>query len=332
VNVEVNVKQRLGLLAILFILGSAYGQETTYQNSVYPFDFPDPFVLRVDSSYYAFATDVGDVHIPAIRSEDLATWRWSGDALPELPAWARQTSGLTWAPGVLKREDSFVLYYTTRDTASDRQCISRAVGDNPEGPYIDTSTEPFICQTDLGGSIDPYPFVDDGIPYLLWKNDGNCCDLPVGLWVQRLSEDGRSLEGERTELIRQDQLWERPLVENPAMWKRGGVYYLLYSANWWESAAYSLGYAVCETVTGPCVKPQEGPIFKAAGDVMGPGGEAFFTDTEGNLWLAYHAWTAPYVTYPRGARSFRIDRVRFEDGVPVIEGPTETPQPLGEAQ
>ena len=97
-----NVKRHFCLLSVLFVL-SAYGQEATYQNPVYPFDFPDPFVLRVDDSYYAFATDVGDVHIPVVRSEDLATWQWVGDALPELPAWARQTSGLTWAPGVLAR-------------------------------------------------------------------------------------------------------------------------------------------------------------------------------------------------------------------------------------
>ena len=65
---------------------------------------------------------------------------------------------------------------------------------------------------------------------------------------------------------------------------------------------------------------------------MGPGGEAFFTDTDGNLWLAYHAWAAPYVTYPRGAWSLRIGRVRFEKGVPVIKGPTETPQLLEDAE
>ena len=31
---------------------------------------------------------------------------------------------------------------------------------------------------------------------------------------------------------------------------------------------------------------------------MGPGGEAFFTDDEGNLWMAYHAWTGANVGYP----------------------------------
>jgi beta-xylosidase len=181
----------------------------------------------------------------------------------------------------------------------------------------------------MGGSIDPYPFVDtDGTPYLLWKNDGNCCGLPVKLWAQELSEDGLALLGEPVALIERDQAWERPLIENPAMWAHEGQYYLLYSANWWESFEYAVGYAVCETVLGPCVKPQEEPILSYTPEVMGPGGEAFFTDAEGNLWLAYHAWRGPDVGYPGGIRSLRIDPVSFEDGMPVIQGPTSDPQPL----
>jgi hypothetical protein len=60
---------------------------------------------------------------------------------------------------------------------------------------------------------------------------------------------------------------------------------------------------------------------------MGPGGEAFFTDTEGNLWMAYHAWTGANVGYSGGGqRSLRIDLVTFEGDKPVTNGPTYTPQ------
>ena len=61
---------------------------------------------------------------------------------------------------------------------------------------------------------------------------------------------------------------------------------------------------------------------------MGPGGESFFTDTEGNLWMAYHAWTGADVGYPAGKRSLHIDRVTFEDDKPVTNGPSSTPQLL----
>ncbi len=144
--------------------------------------------MRVGDVYYGYSTNSANANIQYARSFDLANWERQGDALPALPTWAAPNFGLTWAPGVIQIEDTFVLYYTTRDTESDLQCISLAVSDSPEGPFIDESTGPFVCQTEIGGSIDPYPFRDeDGQLYLLWKNDGNCCGKEIGLWVQPLS-------------------------------------------------------------------------------------------------------------------------------------------------
>jgi beta-xylosidase len=300
----------------------------TYDNPVYHSDFPDPFVLRVDDTYYAYSTSSGSANIPIITSNDLVEWRYIGDALPALPPWVSLGVGV-WAPAVLPTDAGYVLYYTPEVEELGRRCISRAVGDAPDGLYVDDSEEPLVCQTDLGGSIDPYAFVDvDGTPYLLWKNDGNCCGLPVKIWIQALSEDGLSLVGSPVELIERDQAWERPLIENPAMWQHEGNYYLFYSGNRWESHEYAVGYAVCEAITGPCEKPQAEPIFSFTPEVMGPGGETLFTDTENNLWMAYHAWTGPHVGYPAGLRSLRIDPVTFEAGEPVIHGPTDDPEPL----
>jgi beta-xylosidase len=305
--------------------------DPTYTNPVYDDDFPDPFVLRVGEAYYAYATNVRSNNVPALRSADLATWERIGDALPLLPKWARSGAGLTWAPSVLPRGDGYVLYFTARDNASDRQCIGRAVAASPDGKFKDESAQPFICQADLGGSIDPSPFVDDdGSAWLLWKNDGNCCGLSVGLWMQRLSEDGLSLVGEPTELLRYDRAWESPLIEGPALLKYGGKYFLFYSANWYDGPDYAIGYAVADALTGPYTKiTQDGPLFAKRGEVAGPGGQEFFTDAAGNLWMAYHAWHARNVGYANlGQRSLRLERVVFVNGKPVISGPTVDPRPI----
>jgi beta-xylosidase len=288
-------------------------------------------VLRVGDTYYAYATF--DAAVPSnfqvIRSTDLVNWERLADALPALPKWAATNVGLTWAPGVIQIDDQFVMYYTARDKASNRQCIGRAISDDPAGPFVDDSTEPFVCQNDLGGSIDPYPFLDeDGKLYLLWKNDGNCCALGVSLWIQELSPDGLTLQGETKELIERDQAWEVPLVENPAMVEHNDKYYLFYSANKWDSLYYAISYAVCETVQGPCEKPLKGPWLDYENPVMGPGGQAFFMDEEGNLWMAYHAWTGTNIGDDNGDRSLRIDLVTFEGDTPVTNGPTYTPQLL----
>ena len=219
----------------------------SYTNPVFAKDFPDPFVLRDGDRYYGFATNSAGSNVRVISSNDLATWTELPDALPVLPAWAKANASLTWAPAVLRRGNTFVLYYTARDIASGFQCIGRATSTAPAGPYTDNSSGPFVCQVGGGdhmcGSIDPSPFVDEnGDAYLLWKSDENAteCAGDARLWTQRLGVDGLSLLGSPTELLRRDQPWEAPLIEGPSMVKLQDRYYLFYSANWWESSIGSI--------------------------------------------------------------------------------------------
>lgn len=101
-----------------------------------------------------------------------------------------------------------------------------------------------------------------------------------------------------------------------------GKYYLIYSANWWESASYGIGYALCDTPSGPCRKPQDKPIITSVGDTAGPGGASFFTDQSNQLWMAYHAWIEPNVGYAAsGQRRLYLGVVTFVDEKPVIVRP-----------
>lgn len=51
--------------------------------------------------------------------------------------------------------------------------ISVAISAKPNGPFVDTSRAPMVCQ--IHGSIDPSPFIDPptGHAYLVWKSDDN---------------------------------------------------------------------------------------------------------------------------------------------------------------
>jgi beta-xylosidase len=274
-------------------------------------DFADPFVVADGASYVAFATGVGEVHVQVARSADLASWTKLPDALPVLPAWASRDSGLTWAPSVLRREDGYVLYYTTRDVASGFQCIGRATAPRVEGPYVDASASAFVCPAELCGAIDPSPFVDDdGRAWLLWKSDENsaACRRGPRIWGEPLSDDGLTRVGSPTALLATDRGWEGPLVEGPSMFRAGGAYFLFYSANDYESPRYAIGYATCASPVGPCRKATiDAPFLASDGQKLGPGGQEFFLDASGRRWMAYHAWTAPRTTYASGgARSLRI--------------------------
>lgn len=308
----------------------------TYANPVFAADFPDPFVLRGPDRYYAYATNAAGKNVRTLSSTDLATWTDLPDSLPTLGSWAKANASLTWAPSVLQRGSQYVLYYTARDVASGFQCIGRAIAQNPAGPFTDETSAPFICQVTapaLCGSIDASPFVDtNGDAYLLWKSDENAaaCNDDARLWTQRLGVDGISLLGSPTELLVRDRNWEHPLIEGPSMLKVGSDYFLFYSANWYESANYGVGYATCSTPFGPCVKhTQDGPFVGSSGETLGPGGQEFFTDMKGRTWMAYHAWSSPLVGYDQGgARSLRIDPIDFVNGIPKLHGPTTSKRPL----
>lgn len=300
----------------------------TFTNPVINENFPDPFVLRVGEWYYAYGTNGGGNDVPVQRSRDLVNWSFVGNALAGQPRWAR--AGLTWAPEVMAfAPNRYVLYYTTRDTLSDRQCVGAAVATRPEGPYTDTSERPLVCQADLGGSIDASPFRDtDGQRYLLWKNDGNCCNLSTGIYLQKLGADGVSLVGTEKLLISNDALWEGAVVEAPSLHVSGGYYYLLYSGASYDNETYAVGYATARTLTGPYTKAPD-PVVVTSGQVVGPGHQTVVTDGAGQTWLAYHAWTLGAVGDASGGqRSMRLDRIGFKGGRVLFGGVTLTPQPV----
>jgi hypothetical protein len=286
-------------------------EQITGSNSQFPFDFPDPFVLRVGGHYWAYSTNAGGGNVQLIEADALGQWRWVGNALPNLPAWA--TPNRTWAPSVLPIGGRFVLYYTARHAASGRQCISVATGRSPAGPFVDGSAGPLVCQLDLGGSIDPSPVVaPNGTPYLVWRSDG----VPARLWSQQLSADGTALVGPAVALLSADRRWERGVVEGPAMAAGGGRYYLFYSARTWNTADYAIGYATCATPLGPCTKVTTGgPFFATQPGIVGPGGQDFFTDGNGALMVAFHAWQEGQVGYPN-RRRLHVMRVSFAGGAP----------------
>ena len=286
----------------------------------YPPDFPDPFILRVGGTFHAYATQTGSTNVQRMQSTDTVRWRSPGDALPALPPWAEW--GHTWAPAVLQRGLTYVLYYTARDRNSGRQCISRAVSLLPQGPYLDMSSSPWLCQLDRGGSIDPYAFEDGGAPYLAWKSDDNALNRPTSLWGQRLSADGLSLVGSPAQLLVSDAAWEGSVIEGPAMVSTGGRRYLFYGANGWDSANAAIGYGTCSGPLGPCTKvTSAGPWMGSHGQAVGPSGPTFFTDGAGALRMGYHAWSPGKVGYGAGgARSLWIDRVDFVGGQPVVSG------------
>jgi len=219
---------------------------------------------------------------------------------------------------VLTRPGRHVLYYSVRHRASGRQCISRAVASRPEGPFLDGSSGPLVCQLDRGGSIDPSTFVDgDGRAYLLWKSEDETVGGRATLWAAPLSADGLSLAGRPSALLRAEQAWEHGTVEGPAMVRAGGAVHLLYSGSSWNRADYGVAHARCDGPLGPCRRSAGGPFLRTLGDAVGAGGAEVLRARGGRSWLVFHAWTAPHVGFPN-RRTLRMAALSFPGSVPSL--------------
>lgn len=288
---------------------------------IYDGDFADPYVLRVGPDLFAYATNDRNANVPVIAARTPPFAHYVGDVLPELPAWTE--AGFVWAPSVLALEPGYVLYYSTRLKGTTTQCLSRAVSDSPTGRFVDDSLAPLMCQRDLGGTIDPSIVTDrDGFHWLLFKNDGNCCGILTSIWVQRLAPDGLSVVGEPKELLRARPDWEGGLIEGPSMILVGSGAYLFYSGNAWDTDNYAIGYAVCESVTGPCRRPKsddERPWMSSTTFARGPGGQEFF-GALGDVWMVYHGWERGQAGKPGAQRRLYLDIVHLDGGVPVRVG------------
>lgn len=280
--------------------------------ATHPYDFPDPSILLVGDTYYAYGTEGPGGPIQTMSSKDLRSWTVLPTALANLPAWARP--GTTWAPSAHPIGGRFVLYYAARSKISGNLCISSAAGLTPAGPFLDDSTVPLVCQDGLGGSIDPNVHVDElGFAHLTWKSEDETEGGSAHLWSQYLGADGRSVLGAPGVLLRSDQAWEDDTIENPSMAHIDGTWILLYSGNRWNTPDYSIGYAVCETANGPCRRPQTSRVLGSTATYQGPGGAHALRTRGGRMVVAFAAWDRGNIGYPN-PRRLHLATVTYRNG------------------
>jgi beta-xylosidase len=299
----------------------------TFTNPVYRGCLPDPGIVVEAGVFYAYGTNNADANVPMLSSTDLVHWRHEGDALPRLGRWA--VPRRTWAPEVFRTPGGeYALYYSARAAEGDRQAIGVAIAADPCGPFVDSAAEPLIDDHDQGGSIDASGYLhSDGNAYLYWKNDGNAIGKPTRLYGQRLSADGRTLLGQSAELLTNNSPWHGAVVEAPQMVRHDGGLYLFYSGNAFDSSAYAVGYARCDSPLGPCHDATENPILHSSDRAAGPGHSYVLGRSDGSTWILYHAWQPDAIGANEPGRQLWLDRLDWVNGRPVAAGPTSGPQP-----
>lgn len=301
-----------------------------FQNPIITTDFPDPYILKVGTVFYAYATNAGGKKIQVAHSSDLVNWNTPGEALTQFPSWAVPDSTTVWAPEVTQIGSKFVMYFTARDSVSYKQCVAVAVGTQPD-LFTPQGDQPLVCHPNQGGDIDQDVFRDsNGKLYLFYKNDGNCCGLPTNIFVQPLTADGLSVTGQPIKLITNNQVWEGRVIEAPSMFLHDNKYYLFFSGGNYADATYAVGYATCQSVTGPCQQATENPILKSPLNtnppVIGPGHQALL-QLGTQTWIFYHAWDVGPDGGRGDIRQLYMDKLNWVNGKPQVQGPTTKSQP-----
>jgi arabinan endo-1,5-alpha-L-arabinosidase len=316
----------------------------TYTNPVLDADFPDPAVLRApDGFYYAYATqtqrDGRWLNIQVARSSDLVHWQHLGDALPARPGWAATTQDF-WAPDVVRDGRRYVMYYSAKpDTADERHglCLGVATASSPAGPFTDMG-HPLQCGHGFV-NIDPMAFDDPatGKRLLYWGSGF----APIK--VQQLARDRMSFApgSSARDLVPANPVKDAfpVLVEGSWVIHRGGYYYLFYSGDncCGPKANYAVMVARSKSAMGPFETLEQATgkphsiILEKRGYWIAPGHNSVITDSAGNDWMLYHAVDArrPRETAKDELNTRRvmlIDRIKWVDGWPVMDGPTATPQ------
>lgn len=278
-------------------------------------------------------------------------------------------NGAYWAPEVYEVNGKFYMFYSaqwkenpTKELENFR--IGVAVADKPTGPFIDLYNQPIF---DPGYPIiDANVFFDkNGKVYLYYSR---CCykhpvESEVAAWAKNkgwfneieeswvygveLKPDFSGVIGEPVMLLRppvsmndKQAEWEsrsvttkevnRRWTEGSTTFRRGDIYYMMYSANYFGGKNYAVGYATSKSPLGPFTKAANNPVLQkntaTGGTITGTGHNSITYSPDGKeMFCVYHGRTAA----TGDKRVVFIDRMEIrKDGRLMVYGPKTTAQPV----
>lgn len=268
----------------------------------------DPYVLWIDNTVWIYPTwsDRPRERFYAFSSTNLVDWKRHGPVLDLADVtWVPedgQSRHHAWAPGVLHEGNRFYFYYSVGPQNPTPSRIGVALGDSPDGPFID-SGRPLLIGGNGFEAIDPMVYRDpkSGKAYLYAGGSAGAT-----LRVFELNTD-------RISLAREIAVQTPPhFTEAPFIHEYDGHYYLSYSHGSYNRASYSVHYAKGESPVGPWV--YQGRLLASDAIRKGPGHHAFIRDpATGQWWIFYHRWQnaegeGPY----RGMRQICVEPIEYD--------------------
>ncbi|MEJ3745874.1 glycoside hydrolase family 43 protein [Actinomycetes bacterium KLBMP 9797] len=242
-------------------------------------NFADPSFIQAGDTFYAFSTGNGFpvASAPSMRGP----WTVLGRSMPTRPAWT--VAGWDWAPDVFQRESDgrFIMYFTARDRATDRQCIGVATATSPAGPYVDALGHAPICPPNGRDVIDPSPFTKlDGTHWVIYNMKGG------NIRATRMLADQIHNAGEPPITL----IADNPVTEAPVILRSGPRLVMFTSRNFYaDGCRYKTEAFVSVGLTAGTWTSLGDVLSRGNTGLCGPGG-ADLVRSGGETWIMFHAW------------------------------------------
>lgn len=271
-------------------------------------DGADPHAAVFGSTYWLYPTGPRSQSFTVYSSQDLRRWE-KHDVILDFKdvGWIEDDGAprhYAWAPAIAARNGKGYFYYSVGPQGPTPSRIGVAVGDKPEGPFVD-SGKPLITGGDGFEAIDPMVFIDpkDDRAYLY---AGGSAGAKLRVW---------ELKPDMVNIEREIPVETPPnFTEGAFMHVRDGIYYLSYSHGSWNNSSYSVHYATADSPVGPWT--YRGCILQSDATHKGPGHHSFVRNPRtGEEFIVYHRWETSKKEGPyHGSRKIAIDRVRYGPG------------------
>jgi beta-xylosidase len=234
-----------------------------------------------------------------------------------------------WAPEVRRHNGKYVMHYSAMRRKDNSLRIGVAIAQEPKGPFRNVYDGPMF---DFGyAAIDGHVFIDDdGQAYFYFSKD--CSENIIDgvhtsqICVAKMNDELTALTSDPVVLFGASEAYEGGNApewrwnEGPYVLKKDGTYYLTYSANFYASKEYCICLATSKRPDGDFEKSKKNPILSyryEKEDFSGPGHNAFFTDADGKLKMAFHIHTD--ATKPSANRKAVIIDAKIANGTIEFE-------------
>ena len=209
------------------------------------------------------------------------------DNEPPTLLWKEDRNGLWPRPlaGLLRERPELI--GEMFDSEGDRRTAAFAAAIQPWANGRRPIERFFLMQPLISAALANWPRVQAVLGEA--KQDALLDAMRTPIFAQRLASDGRSLIGERVQLLENDQPWEGHLIEGPWVTRQLGRYWMFYAGNDFTNPAYGIGVAVADDLLGPYVK-QPQPLLRSTSEWLAPGHASVAPGLDGQPQLFFHAF------------------------------------------